>query len=57
MRSPTFGIALKLLATLTFSLMYVAIRLAGPVPVGEVVFFSAAFALVPLFGLAGFTVG
>lgn len=57
MRSPTFGIALKLLATLTFSLMYVAIRLAGPVPVGEVVFFRAFFALVPLFGLAWFTVG
>jgi drug/metabolite transporter (DMT)-like permease len=57
MRSPTFGIALKLLATLTFSSMYVAIRLAGPVPVGEVVFFRAFFALVPLFGLAIFTVG
>jgi len=57
MRSPTFGIALKVLATLTFSLMYVAIRLAGPVPVGEVVLFRASFALVPLFGLAGFTVG
>jgi drug/metabolite transporter (DMT)-like permease len=57
MRSPTFGIALKVFATLAFSLMYVAIRLAGPVPVGEVVFFRAFFALVPLFGLALFTTG
>ena len=57
MRSPTYGIALKLFATLTFSAMYVAIRLAGPVPVGEVVFFRAFFALVPLFGLSMFTVG
>jgi drug/metabolite transporter (DMT)-like permease len=57
MRSPTYGIALKLFATLTFSSMYVAIRLAGPVPVGEVVFFRAFFALVPLFGLSMFTVG
>jgi drug/metabolite transporter (DMT)-like permease len=57
MRSPTYGIALKLFATLTFSAMYVAIRLAGPVPVGEVVFFRAFFALVPLFSLSIFTVG
>ena len=57
MRSPTFGIALKLFATLAFSLMYVAIRLAGAVPVGEVVFFRAFFALIPLFGVAVVTVG
>ena len=57
MRSPTYAIALKLLATLTFSAMYVAIRLAGSVPVGEVVFFRAFFALVPLFVVATFTVG
>jgi drug/metabolite transporter (DMT)-like permease len=57
MSRPSFGIALKLGATLAFSLMYVAIRLAGSVPVGEVVFFRALFALVPLFALASFTVG
>lgn len=51
------GIALKVGATLAFSLMYVVIRLAGSVPVGEVIFFRAFFALVPLFVLALFTVG
>jgi drug/metabolite transporter (DMT)-like permease len=51
------GIALKLGATLSFSLMYVAIRLAGTVPIGQVVFFRAFFALVPLFVLSAFTVG
>jgi len=51
------GIALKLAATFAFSLMYAAIKLAGDVPVGEVIFFRAAFALVPLFALSGFTVG
>jgi drug/metabolite transporter (DMT)-like permease len=44
----TLGILLKLAATLAFSLMYVLIRLAGNVPVGEVVFFRGFFALVPL---------
>jgi drug/metabolite transporter (DMT)-like permease len=53
----SIGIALKLGATLAFSLMYVAIRLAGSVPTGEVVFFRAFFALVPLFALALFTIG
>lgn len=57
MEKPTLGIALKLGATLAFSLMYVAIRLAGAVPVGEAVFFRAFFALVPLFVLSVFTVG
>lgn len=37
--------------------MYVAVRLSGPVPVGEVVFFRAFFALIPLFVFAVFTVG
>ena len=54
---PAFGIALKLGATLAFSLMYVAIRLAGDVPVGEAVFFRAFFALPPLFALSALTVG
>src|SRR5690348_4138472 len=57
MERPAFGIALKLGATLGFSLMYVAIRLAGAVPVGEAIFFRAFFALVPLFLLSAFTVG
>jgi len=51
------GIALKIGATLAFSLQYVGIKLAGSVPVGEVVFFRATFALLPLFILCSFTVG
>ncbi len=51
------GIALKIGATLAFSLQYVALKLAGNVPVGEVVFFRAFFALIPLFVLAQFTIG
>jgi len=51
------GIALKVGATLAFSLQYVGIKLAGSVPVGEVVFFRAAFALIPLFLLVPHTIG
>jgi drug/metabolite transporter (DMT)-like permease len=51
------GIALKLGASFAFSLMYAAIKLAGAVPVGEVVFFRAFFALAPLFALSFRTVG
>jgi drug/metabolite transporter (DMT)-like permease len=51
------GIALKIGATLAFSLQYVALKLAGNVPVGEVVFFRAFFALLPLFVFARFTIG
>lgn len=51
------GIALKLGATLAFSLQYVGIKLAGAVPVGEVVFFRAFFALLPLVALSAYTVG
>lgn len=57
MRSPSLGIALKLGATFSFSLMYAVIKLAGDVPVGEVVFFRAFFALIPLFALSVYTVG
>jgi drug/metabolite transporter (DMT)-like permease len=57
MRNASLGIALKLGATLAFSLMYASIRLAGTVPVGEVVFFRAAFAMVPLLALSLFTAG
>lgn len=49
MKSPTLGIGLKLGGTLSFSLMYAAIRLAGNVPTGEVIFFRAFFALIPVF--------
>ncbi len=51
------GIALKLVATLAFSVMYAVIKLAGRLPLGEVIFFRAAFALVPLFLLSFLTVG
>ena len=57
MHSLTRGIALKLAATLAFSLMYVAIRLAGHVPLGEVVFFRGLFAIVPLFAVSFYTHG
>lgn len=57
MQHASRGIALKIGATLAFGLQYVGIKLAGSVPVGEVVLFRAAFALVPLFILAHHTVG
>src|SRR6478735_7069954 len=57
MKQPFLGIALKIAATLAFSLMSACIKLAGPVPVGEVIFFRCAFALVPLFALSLWTVG
>ena len=57
MHSLTRGIALKLAATLAFSLMYVAIRLAGHVPLGEVVFFRGLFAIVPLLTVSFYTHG
>jgi len=50
-------VALKLAATLAFSLMYVAIRLAGPVPLGEVVFFRGFFAIAPLLVVSFYTHG
>ncbi|MEI9994557.1 MAG: DMT family transporter [Rhizomicrobium sp.] len=57
MQHSSRGIALKLGATLAFALQYVGIKLAGNVPVGEIVFFRAFFALIPLFLLATRTVG
>ena len=57
MQHASRGIALKLAASLAFSLQNVGIKLAGNVPVGEVVFFRAFFALLPLFVLSAFTVG
>lgn len=55
MQHRSTGIALKLGATLAFTLMYAVIKLAGKAPVGEVIFFRAFFALVPLFALSRFT--
>jgi drug/metabolite transporter (DMT)-like permease len=57
MKQPVLGIALKVGATLAFSIMSACIKLAGPVPVGEVIFFRSTFALVPLFLLSVYTVG
>jgi len=57
MKSATLGIALKLGATFAFSLMYAVIKLAGPIPVGEVIFFRSFFALGPLFAFSAWTVG
>ncbi len=53
----SLGIALKLAAAFTFSVMYVTIRLAQPVPIGEVMFFRGSFALVPLVAISFFTQG
>jgi drug/metabolite transporter (DMT)-like permease len=57
MRHASRGIALKLGATLTFSLMYAAIKVAGNYPVAEVAFFRSFFSLVPLFAVSWWTVG
>ena len=57
MKDPSLGIALKLGGTLAFSLMYATIKLAGLVPVGEVIFFRSFFALIPVLILATRTVG
>lgn len=46
---PLLGILLKVLATLAFTLMAILGRsLAGEIPVGEMVFFRASFAFLPL---------
>ena len=48
---PLLGILLKVLATLAFTLMAIIGRSLGDdIPVGEVVFFRASFAFVPLIG-------
>jgi drug/metabolite transporter (DMT)-like permease len=57
LRNVPRAIALKLGQTFVFSLMYAAIKLAGDVPIGQVVFFRGLFALVPLFVWTTFTVG
>jgi drug/metabolite transporter (DMT)-like permease len=57
MRTTSHGIALKLGATFSFSLMYAVIKLAGAVPVGEVIFFRSAFALLPVIALSAWNIG
>ena len=57
MRDNALAISLKLAQSLAFSCMYAAIKLAGDVPIGEVVFFRGFFALVPLLVWTFFTVG
>jgi len=45
----TLGILLRIAATLAFAVMGVCIKALGPaVPLGQVVFFRSAFALIPL---------
>jgi drug/metabolite transporter (DMT)-like permease len=51
------AITLKLGQTLAFSFMYASIKLAGDVPIGQVVFFRGFFALLPLLAWTYFTVG
>jgi drug/metabolite transporter (DMT)-like permease len=47
--NPLYGIGLKLVSTFVFSVMVVLVKHVGErVPVGEVVFFRSAFALVPV---------
>jgi len=53
----SLGVALKLAATLAFSLMYVAIKLAGTIPLGEVIFFRGFFAIAPLLMVSFYTHG
>jgi len=57
LRNVSLAITLKIAQTLAFSLMYAAIKLAGDVPIGQVVFFRGFFALVPLLIWTFFTVG
>ena len=53
---PLAGIALKLAATLSFSLMAAIARgLGGAYPLGQIVFFRASFALIPIAGLILFS--
>lgn len=51
------GIALKLGQTLFFTLMYSTVKLAGNVPVSQVMFFRSLFALIPVIIFAHYTSG
>jgi drug/metabolite transporter (DMT)-like permease len=55
--TPLTGIALKLAATVAFSLMSAVVRYVGHFPVGEIVFFRCFFSLVPLLIVAMWTGG
>jgi len=57
LKHTSLGILLKLGAVAAFSIMYVAIRLAQPAPIGEVIFFRGFFALIPLIAVSFFTNG
>lgn len=57
MKSPTRGITLKIGGTLSFAVMYATIKLASHVPIGEIIFFRAFFALIPVFLFSIRTVG
>jgi len=49
-RSPLFGITLKVISVLSFMVMVTIIKLVGQddMPVGEIVFFRSAFAILPV---------
>lgn len=49
------GITLKIGQTLFFTLMYTTVKLAGAVPVSQVMFFRSLFALVPVIIFTYFT--
>lgn len=51
------GIALKIGSTLAFALQYMSIKLAGDVPVGQIIFFRASFAMIPILILIFLTIG
>ena len=51
------GILLKIGSTLGFSLQYMSIKLAGDVPVGQIIFFRAGFALIPILIMIFLTIG
>jgi drug/metabolite transporter (DMT)-like permease len=55
MRSPARGIALKIAGTLSFAVMFAIIKLLHDVPIGQIIFFRAFFALIPvlLFSMRG----
>lgn len=56
-KNNTRGIALKLAQTFFFSLMYATIKLAGDIPVGQVMFYRCLFALIPLAVFTYYTSG
>ena len=57
MRQTSQGIALKVANTAAFSLMYAVIKLAGPYPVSEVIFFRSFFALLPVLAFSAWSGG